>query len=107
MHGTACRAWQHRLEVAAAKAAGERQAAADSSSASASQREQHLLSQLAVVQQDAVAKLAEVDTQWGLKLALAEERRLKVGALLAPLADAGAAAGVAAGRQHTAIAMDV
>ena len=87
---TTCRAWQHRLEVAAAKAVGEHQAAADSSFAAASQREQHLLAQLARVQEGSAAKLADLDAQWGLQLALAEERRLKVCALPA---QCGGAAG--------------
>ena len=83
--------------MAADKAAGERQAAAGSSSAAACQREQHLLAQLAAAQQDAAAKLAEADKHWGLKLALAEERHLKVCELLAPSKDARAATGAAAG----------
>ena len=82
--------------MAAAKAASERQAAVDSSCAAVAQREQHLLCQLAAVQQEAAAKLAEAEKQWGLKLALAEERRLKVCTLGAPLAGAAAAARAAA-----------
>lgn len=80
---TAClpplgRAWQQRLEAAVAKAGAEQQAAAGSLSAVAAQREQQLTSELAVAQQAAAAKIAELDKHWALQVAAAEERGLRV-----------------------------
>lgn len=72
------RAWQQHLEAAVAKAEGERHAASDVWAGAAVQREQHLMSQLAAAQESAAARAAELDRQWALKVAAAEERALRV-----------------------------
>lgn len=72
------RVWQQRLEAAVERAEREGQAAVASAARAAAQREQHLQAQLAAAQEGTAGRMAELDKQWALCLAAAEERGLRV-----------------------------
>lgn len=72
------RVWQQHLEASAGAAQRELQAAVDRAAVTAAQQGQQVACLVAAARDASAAKLADLDKQWGGRVAAAEERGLRV-----------------------------